>query len=64
MFQVCYIPDVAGKDKIGIYSKFTPQSVSLTRWIPDSWEDRERELGRTLEYVGDHTLGIHLKMLK
>ena len=39
--------DVAGKDKIGIFQVYS-QKCFLTRWIPDSWEDRERELGRTL----------------
>jgi len=46
--------DVAGKDKIGIAASLP--KVFLNKMESDSWEDRERELGRTSQYVGDlHT---------
>ena len=39
--------DVAGKDKIGIAASLP--KVFLNKMDSDSWEDRERELGRTSE---------------
>jgi len=40
----------AGKDKIGIAASLP--KVFLNKVESDSWEDRERELGRTSEFVG------------
>jgi len=46
--------DVAGKDKIGIAASLP--KVFLNKMESDGWEDRERELGKTSQYVGElHT---------
>ena len=43
--------DVAGKEKIGIAASLP--KVFYNKMDSDTWEDRERELGRTSEFVGD-----------
>ena len=43
--------DVAGKEKIGIAASLP--KVFYNKMDSDTWEDRERELGRTSEYVGE-----------
>ena len=43
--------DVAGKEKIGIAASLP--KVFYNKMDSDTWEDRERELGRTSEFVGE-----------